>query len=211
MIINVEYATLTIEVNAMVRMVVLGLLARQPLSGYQIQRYLEITQAAQWAGILPGSIYYALKRMDSQGLVTVEATQHTGHRSRVLYRITDAGRAEYLRLLRETWRTPTQVFPTGIYAALNFVDDLPRDEVIAAIDSQIDAIRAALAAWDEGEVAKAQVMGENPWAALTRVAFDNGRAHMKTDLELLQQIRDVLPAIPVTDWHPNQFVEDDAE
>ena len=45
----------------MVRLLVLGLLQFKPLSGYEIQQILQVSQIDVWAGILPGSIYHALK------------------------------------------------------------------------------------------------------------------------------------------------------
>src|SRR5215813_6910920 len=112
--------------NSTTRMVVLGLLAYAPQSGYDMQRLLQQSRAEQWADILPGSIYHALKRLHADGLATLEATEQTGFRLKATYSITPAGRDELRRLLREAWRTPSSSQPAQLYAALSFIHALPR-------------------------------------------------------------------------------------
>ena len=56
----------------MTRLMVLGLLKSKPMSGYEIQQILTKSQSDSWAGILPGSIYHALKKMEKEGLVEIK-------------------------------------------------------------------------------------------------------------------------------------------
>lgn len=181
----------------MTRLVLLGLLTRRPMSGYEIQQYLEMIRIDQWTSILPGSIYHALKKMAAEGLVRVDAVQRTGFRTRVIYAITPAGREEYRRLLRAAWRTLPRSLPSDLYLTLGFVDDLPREEVIAALDEQIDRLEERLRSWNEGEQAKAAAV---PLPGFIRAAFANGREHMEADLRLLRYLRQVLPHTPPQPW-----------
>lgn len=57
----------------MTRVLVLGLLDVKPMSGYDIQQLLRISDAERWGGVLIGSIYHALKKMEKEGLVVVES------------------------------------------------------------------------------------------------------------------------------------------
>lgn len=50
------------------------------MHGYEIKRYLEITRSDQWAGILVGSIYHAIKRLESEGMIAKRALEHVGNR-----------------------------------------------------------------------------------------------------------------------------------
>lgn len=175
------------------RLIVLGLLAHQPLSGYAIRHVLQTSQAERWAGILPGSIYHALKTLASEGLVALHETAQTGHRVKTIYAITAAGRQELRRLLEAAWRTPASGFPTGLYAALSFVDDLPRETVLDALDKQIAAAQTELASWNAGEIAKEQA---TPLPEYARAVFANGREHMEVDLRFLRYLRETLPAAP---------------
>jgi len=168
-------------------MVVLGLLAESPQSGYDMQRLLQQSRAEQWADILPGSIYHALKRLHADGLATLEATEQTGFRLKATYSITPAGRDELRRLLREAWRTPSSSQPAQLYAALSFIHALPRADVLDALQEQGRALEEALEDWEQGADAKREVLGNLP--AYVEAALANGRQHIQLDLALVRQLR----------------------
>jgi DNA-binding PadR family transcriptional regulator len=178
----------------LVRLFVLGLLLRRPMSGYEVQRILQLNRTDLWAGILSGSIYHALKKLEAEGMVTLSVTERSGNRARAIYAITTGGEAEYRTLLREAWRSPTPHFPSGLYAALSFTDDLPRAEVLALLDVHIATLEDQLAAWDAGEHEKAALAG--PLPGYIGAIFDNGREHMQTDLRFLRRLRETLPHEP---------------
>jgi DNA-binding PadR family transcriptional regulator len=74
----------------------LGLLAQQPLSGYDIKKRLE---ALDWLIGSPsfGSLYPALHALLERGLVTVAEVSGEGSPTRKIYRITEKGRQELRR------------------------------------------------------------------------------------------------------------------
>jgi DNA-binding PadR family transcriptional regulator len=176
------------------RLFVLGLLLRRPMSGYEVQRILQLNRIDLWAGILSGSIYHALKKLEAEGLVTLSVTEQSGNRTRAIYAIAPKGEAEYRSLLREAWRSPSPHFPSGLYAALGFADDLPREEVLTLLDAHIAALEDQLAVWNAGEHEKVALAG--PLPGYVGAIFDNGREHMQTDLRFLRQLRASLPSEP---------------
>lgn len=178
----------------LVRLFVLGLLLRRPMSGYEVQRILQLNRTDLWAGILSGSIYHALKKLEAEDRVTLSTTEQNGNRSRAIYAITPQGEAEFQSLLREAWKTPNPHFPSGLYAALSFADDLPREETLALIDAHIAALEEQLTSWNAGEREKGELAG--PLPSYVGAIFDNGREHMQTDLRFLRNLRETLPAEP---------------
>jgi DNA-binding PadR family transcriptional regulator len=122
------------------RLFVLGLLAERQRHGYEIRKWLEKRRTDLWADVLPGSIYYALKKMTEEGYVKLRATEQSGQRRRVIYAITPRGRREFRRLLKEAWQTPPRSIPTGINAALAFINDLSQQEVLGAIAEMLAAL-----------------------------------------------------------------------
>src|SRR5262245_45974604 len=155
------------------RLFVLGLLLRRPMSGYEVQRILQLNRTDLWAGILSGSIYHALKKLEAEGQVTLRVTEQSGNRTRAIYAITPQGEAEYRSLLREVWRSPSLHFPSGLYAALSFTDDLPREEVLGLLDAHIAALEQQLVAWNAGEHEKSALAG--PLPSYVGAIFANGR------------------------------------
>jgi DNA-binding PadR family transcriptional regulator len=75
---------------------VLGLLIRQPMSGYDIKRFLK---SLSWLIDVPsfGSLYPSLHALLKDGLVTMEVVAHQDRPPRKIYTIAEAGR-EALRV-----------------------------------------------------------------------------------------------------------------
>jgi DNA-binding PadR family transcriptional regulator len=84
--------------------VILGMVSREPRSGYEIKALVDDTTRFFWAASY-GQIYPELKRLSRGGLVEgVDASR--GDRKRTVYAITADGEAE----LREWLRQPPQTF-----------------------------------------------------------------------------------------------------
>ncbi len=171
---------------------ILGLLTARPLSGYDIQQYLELSAAEHWAEVLPGSIYYALNKLERQGFVTVDVVERTGRRERASYRLTPIGRDELRGLLRKAFRTPVRVMPSLLYTALSFVHELERSEVLEAIEAEIARLEADIDYTRLGAEVKVNAPGTPPFMA---AIFANSRAHLEADLTLLRELRQALPSM----------------
>ena len=55
----------------MIRLLVLWLLDNEPMSGYDIKQMLQTMDAKRWGGVLIGSIYYALKKLEKNEYICV--------------------------------------------------------------------------------------------------------------------------------------------
>lgn len=128
------------------RLLVLGALLERPLHGYEIRHELERQRVDQWSNVAYGSIYYSLGRMAKEELLEVAATEAgRGGRggARTVYAITERGRMEFQRLLRDFWwdhELPKDRFQL----ALAYMDQLPREELIAALHRRAAVLRAEL-------------------------------------------------------------------
>lgn len=179
------------------RLAVLGCLMQWPMSGYQIQLILQVSQTEQWAGILPGSVYHALKKLEKEGMVVLKGTEKTGNRLKSIYKITPDGKEEFAKLLKEAWQKPCLHFPSNIYGALSFLDDSQLEEVLPLIDQQIDMLKDELDEWNNGEIAKARFYNaELP--NYVKAIFENGRKHIELDIEFLRKLQKTLPKEKLT-------------
>lgn len=89
-----------------IELAVLGLLHEGPMHGYELRKRLNLMLG--WGRLLSyGSLYPALKKMLRNGLIA-EAPQHSAsmsRRQRIVYDVTDQGRAEFHRLMSEVGPT----------------------------------------------------------------------------------------------------------
>ncbi|ADD41152.1 PadR family transcriptional regulator [Stackebrandtia nassauensis] len=152
--------------------------------GYLVHNELTTWGAHEWANVKWGSIYHALRQMQSKGLL--ESTITDDHLGRVDYTMTEAGDAEFFRLLRQALRTP-ESRPDSLAAGLAFLTALPRDEVISLLKERVAALeegRAELTPlltdeakcnWDaEGAGHVPELFGFWAHTADTAIAWANG-------------------------------------
>lgn len=127
------------------RLLILGVLRwMQPGHGYSIRRELESWRAEEWANIAYGSIYFALGKMADEGLIAVSETDQVGKRpARTTYIVTPAGEEEFQRLLRDYWWSYKPLIDPFV-VAVSLMDQLPRDELIKALQHHIGLARLAI-------------------------------------------------------------------
>jgi len=170
------------------RLVILGLLREQPLHGYEIKQIIE-EHMGDWTSIAFGSIYFALGKLSEEGMIAMVATEKAGNRpSRSIYQVTEAGRAEFMRLLREVWSEPERQYFT-IDVALAFMNALPAQEVKGYLQKRLAQLEEAqhyLAGHQQEQMSQPNV----PASAVA--IFEHARAHAGAELawtkELLEKM-----------------------
>jgi DNA-binding PadR family transcriptional regulator len=104
-----------------IRHLILGLLTRQSMSGYDIKRLLK---SLSWLIDSPsfGSIYPILRSLREDGLVTMEEIPRRGKSPRKLYTITENGRQGLREWVDQpvTLETSLKAFVTRLILAGNF-------------------------------------------------------------------------------------------
>ena len=171
------------------RLVILGFLRGRPLYGYEIKRMIEQIMG-DWTNIAFGSIYFALKKLAEEGFVEKIGTEQEGSRpSRTVYQITDAGREEFLRLLREVWDSvERQTFAFDI--GLSFMSALPIEEVKGYLRKRAKHLEHVIQ-FLEGHQAE-ELADEHVPRRLAASVFGHHRVHLQAELgwtrELLQNV-----------------------
>ncbi len=133
-----------------IREFILGLLARQPMSGYDIKTLLE---SFNWLIDIPsyGSLYPALHRLHGEGLVSVKVIPGEDKPAKKIYSVTEKGRA----LVRDRLDT----LPDGDASLKAFLmrlilaDNLSQERLVAQLTQrrrQVQTRHAAFEARSEG-------------------------------------------------------------
>lgn len=170
------------------RLVILGILHRHNLHGYEIKHEIE-EHMGDWTNIAFGSIYFALGKLAEEGLIENVATEQEGSRpSRFVYAITPAGREEFRSLLHQLWQQDTQTF-YDFDIALYFKDYLTREEQLAYLQQRIDFVRGSIEHIDQHY----EETIRNPYVPpFARALFDHSRVHQQAELDWLKALhRDI--------------------
>lgn len=171
-----------------VRLVILGLLRERPLYGYEIKQLIE-EHMSDWTSIAFGSIYFALDKLaDEKFVEKVGVEQENKRPARGVYQITEKGRDEFIRLLRESWQqVERQYFSLDI--CLFFLQSLPLSEVKSYLQKRQAALEAALG-YLEQHRAEQLSLPEVP--RLATAIFDHSFVHTQAELywvgDLLQKL-----------------------
>lgn len=101
-----------------------------------------------WAGIQSGSIYAGLRKLEKDGLIEVVETGRDGNRpTKRVYAITDRGRTEFQRMLREAWVGIAR-FARPIDLAVSFYDALDREEIEELLEQRLRNLEILRGAFD---------------------------------------------------------------
>ncbi len=132
------------------RHAVLGLLAAEPASGYELTQRFERSLANAWSAS-HSQIYPELSKLEEAGYIEVVAE---GARNRRTWGVTEAGREELHRWLMETEPNRTQRSELGLRAFLQFL--IPAEDrrvlmerELAILEQQREAFAEMWAAKEE--------------------------------------------------------------
>lgn len=139
--------------------VILGLVIKEPRSGYEIKAVVDQTTRFFWAASY-GQIYPELKRLSEAGLVT-GVDSPTGGRKRTVYEITADGEEE----LKAWLRKPPRIFEMREEGLLKlfFAGALPREEAVSILRVMKEHRLRVNAELKAMEPAKAASQAEDPF------------------------------------------------
>jgi DNA-binding PadR family transcriptional regulator len=126
-----------------VEVVVLGLLAEEPLYGYGVLDRFRERSMGFWTEVGRASVYQALRRMESDGVVTGKAQEGTEGPDRRVFRITKAGRDRLRAGLAERLADPAP-YETDAGLAMGFAHLLSVAEARKAVDERELGVRDLL-------------------------------------------------------------------
>ncbi len=182
----------------MARLAILGLLHQRPMHGYEIQQYIQDTSMELWANVLSGSIYFALNKMEEEGLVRGEAEERTGNRLRKIYAITEAGREALLVLVQEALASPPHTLKSDFPLALGLAHLLPRAQRREILERNLARLAEMRRRWEAGQAGKA---GISPFI---EALLANDLALIDADLGFLRRLLEINEAEAGGGYEPAQ-------
>lgn len=160
--------------------------------GYGIRREIERRRMERWADISMGSIYGGLRRLEDGGLIEETGQEDEGKGPpRTIYRITEEGRSERDRLIREHLASPA--LPADpVDAALSFFVFLESGEIVALLEERLGTLEACLERQDRRE--ETVGTGRPQIDAMIEDLFAHGRGRLEHEIRwtrrVIERIRD---------------------
>lgn len=145
------------EVSNIIKVLILYYLSIKSTHGYEIQKFIQTNHMDKWTKIQSGSIYYALNKLEKEGLIVLAEEIGSGSKARKIYKITDNGRHKLKELVKN--EIANELFPSGsdkfiIYPLLNALD---KQNIISLVNDHISGLRdkmAYLKKWQKIKVNK---------------------------------------------------------
>jgi DNA-binding PadR family transcriptional regulator len=182
------------------KLAVLGVLSAGPNHGYGVRAVLEGWEVHRWLDIKYGSIYAALHRFESSGLVRVVGTDAERGPTRTTYELTDTGRDELRAIARRSWsQTPKWSMPIDLamtFLSFDWVGSaiLGRDEVVALLDERIGALDATIEFLTQTKQTTMDWSELKPLRALQAAHFDHGIELLRTERRWTKSVLEALQA-----------------
>ena len=130
---------------------ILGLLEEEPMHTYRMQQLIKARHKDDVVNVRSrASLYQTIDRLERDGLVAVRGTSRlAGRPERTVYALTDAGRATFVRWLREMLASPAHEFPE-FPAAIAHLPLLAPDDALRQFERRAEALTAEVEQIEDG-------------------------------------------------------------
>lgn len=131
---------------ATIDLIVLGMLKKEPMSAYDIQKLVEYRNISKWVKISTPSIYKKTIQLEEKGLIQGEIVREGKMPEKAIYSLTEAGEAEFERLMFEIAAKPINIF-LDFNAVIVNLESLPLEKqksCIAEIEENVSILKSYL-------------------------------------------------------------------
>lgn len=131
---------------AAIDLIVLGMLKKEPMGAYDMQKLVEYRNISKWVKISTPSIYKKTIQLEEKGLIKGDIVKEGKMPEKTIYSLTDAGEKEFERLMFEIAADPVHIF-LDFNAVIVNLDSLPltaQRSCVANIEKNVRALKSCL-------------------------------------------------------------------
>ena len=131
---------------ATIDLIVLGMLKKEPMSAYDIQKLVEYRNISKWVKISTPSIYKITVQLEKKGFVKGSIVKEGKMPEKVIYSLTDAGQEEFEKLMLEIAAKPIRIFLdfNAVIVNLDSLSSENRKQCIERIEENIKELKSYL-------------------------------------------------------------------
>ncbi len=145
---------------AAIDLIVLGMLKKESMSAYEIQKLVEYRNISKWVKISTPSIYKKAIQLEEKGLIKAEIVKEGKMPEKAVYSLTETGEQEFERLMFEIAAKPIHIF-LDFNAVIVNLDSLSPDSRAVCID-QISMNVSSLKSYLEENLREKETIPEIP-------------------------------------------------
>ena len=112
---------------ATIDLIVLGILKKESLSAYDIQKIVEYRNISKWVKISTPSIYKKVIQLEKKGYMKGDVVKEGNMAEKTVYSLTEAGEKQFEKLMLETASKPVRIF-LDFNAVIVNLDSLPKEK-----------------------------------------------------------------------------------
>ena len=131
---------------ATIDLIVLGMLKKQALSAYDIQKLVEYRNISKWVKISTPSIYKKVIQLEEKGLLQSVPVRENNMPEKAVYSLTASGEQEFERLMEELSAQPIRMF-LDFNAVIVNLDSVPLEmqkSCVASIEKNVQDLKTYL-------------------------------------------------------------------
>lgn len=112
---------------ATIDLIVLGILKKESLSAYDIQKIVEYRNISKWVKISTPSIYKKVIQLEKKGFMKGDIVKEGNMAEKKVYSLTEQGEKQFEKLMLEIASKPVRIF-LDFNAVIVNLDSLPKEK-----------------------------------------------------------------------------------
>lgn len=131
---------------ATIDLIVLGMVKKEPLSAYDIQKLVEYRNISRWVKISTPSIYKKVIQLEQKGFIKGTMVKEGKMAEKAVYSLTESGEAEFENLMHKIAAQPVNIF-LDLNAVIVNLDSLSlqdQEACLTSIESNIKTLKSYL-------------------------------------------------------------------
>lgn len=131
---------------ATIDLIVLGIVKKEPLSAYDIQKLVEYRNISGWVKISTPSIYKKVIQLEEKGYIKSAMVKEGKMAEKAVYSLTNAGEKEFEKLMREISSQPIKILLdfNAVIVNLDSLSQENRKACLLEIKNNINILKVSL-------------------------------------------------------------------
>lgn len=125
---------------ATIDLIVLGMLKKEPMGAYDLQKLVEYRNISKWVKISTPSIYKKVIQLEEKGYIVSHTEKEGKMPEKAVYSLTEKGEQEFEKLMVEISRKPVNIF-LDFNAVIVNLENMPPENQRECLDNIENSVK----------------------------------------------------------------------